>query len=217
MHVLITAGPTREYLDAVRFLTNASSGRMGYALARSALGRRWQVTLVTGPVALAAPPVARLVHVVSAVEMRRACLELLGQVDGVIAAAAVADYRPRHRLQGKLRRGTEPMTIELVPNPDILAEIGCRKAGQWTVGFAVEPPGALDHARRKLVRKNCDALVVNSVAAMESANTAIDLLDRTGTVALHYEGPKEQAADLIVAWIAEHLVTDCKRPQDSTP
>ena len=206
MHVLITAGPTREYIDDVRFLSNASSGRMGYALAASALRRGWSVTLVTGPVALTAPAGVALRRVTSAQEMLDVGLELLPHVDGVIAVAAVADYRPATRHSGKLHRSDGPLRLALVPNTDILAEIGRRKTHQWTVGFAVESADVLAGARSKLAAKNCDAIVVNSPEAMESDQTAVQLLDRTGTVAFEFRGDKEAAAERIVSWIEEHLV-----------
>jgi phosphopantothenoylcysteine decarboxylase/phosphopantothenate--cysteine ligase len=205
MHVLITAGPTREYVDDVRFLSNASSGRMGYALAEAACRHGWQVTLVSGPVALAPPAGVQLHRVTSALEMLETCLRLLPHVDGVIAVAAVADYRPVSRFHGKMRRTEESLQLDLVPNPDILAEIGRRKTHQWTVGFAVESDDALARARGKLRSKNCDAIVLNLRDAMESADTSIQLLDRLGVVAFQFNGSKEQAAEQIVAWVDRNL------------
>ena len=209
MHVLITAGPTREHLDDVRFLSNASSGRMGYALAESAIGRGWQVSLVSGPVALGPPGTARLFRVVSARQMHEKCIELLPQVDGVIAVAAVADYRPAQRQPGKLAGGSGPLEIEFVPNPDILADMGRKRERQWIVGFAVEASDSLDRPRQKLDRKNCDAIVVNRSSVMEAQDTSIRLLDRTGSVALEFRGAKQQAAEQIIGWIAEHLAGKC--------
>ena len=205
MHVLITAGPTREYLDDVRFLSNASSGRMGYALAEAARRRNWQVTLVSGPVSLVSPAGVEVHRVTSAMEMLEACLQVLPRVDGVIAVAAVADYRPASRHAGKLHRTRQSLHLELVPNPDIIAEIGRRKTRQWTVGFAVESGEPLARARGKLAAKNCDAIVVNLREAMESTDTKIQLLDRTGTLSLEFQGTKELAAERIIDWIAAHL------------
>ena len=206
MHVLITAGPTREFIDDVRFLSNASSGRMGYALAESAVRRNWQVTIISGPVALPGPVGVEVRHVTTALEMLDACLEFLPQVDGVIAVAAVSDFRPASRHAGKLHRSEGPLRLELVPNPDILAELGRRKSRQWTIGFAVESSDPLAGARAKLVAKQCDAVVVNSPQAMESCNTTIQLIDRTGTVALEFRGSKEAAAEQIMEWIERNLV-----------
>jgi phosphopantothenoylcysteine decarboxylase/phosphopantothenate--cysteine ligase len=144
-------------------------------------------------------------RVTSAQEMLDTCLRLLPHVDGVIAVAAVADYRPGSRFSGKMRRTGDPLHLELVPNPDILAEIGRRKAHRWTVGFAVESDDGLARAREKLRVKNCDAIVLNLRDAMESAETSIQLLDRSGAVALQFSGPKELAAERIAAWIEKHL------------
>jgi len=206
MHVLITAGPTREYVDDVRFLSNASSGRMGYAVAEAARRRNWEVTLVSGPVSLAAPAGVEVHRVTSAQEMLEVCLQVLPRVDGVIAVAAVADYRPVSRHAGKLRRTQESLHLELVPNPDILAEIGRRKSHQWTVGFAVESDDPLARARGKLRSKNCDAIVVNLRDAMESTDTKIQMLDHAGAVSLDFQGSKELAAERVIVWIEAHLV-----------
>jgi phosphopantothenoylcysteine decarboxylase/phosphopantothenate--cysteine ligase len=205
MHVLITAGPTREYIDDVRFISNASSGRMGYALADACLRRGWQVTLVTGPVSLALPQGATVRRVMSAAEMLDLCLDLFAHVDGVVAVAAVADYRPATRYPGKLHRSGGPLEVRLIPNPDILAELGRRRTRQWIVGFAVEPFDQLDRARQKLAEKNCDAIVANEPAAMESAGTTIQLLDRSGVI-FRFDGPKDAAAERIVGWISDNLV-----------
>ena len=207
MHVLITAGPTREYLDDVRFLSNASSGRMGYALADAALRRGWRVTLVSGPVSLAPPIGADVVSVVSAQDMLEACLRSLSQVDGVIAVAAVADYRPHSRIAGKFHRTSDPLHVELVPNPDILAELGRRKTRQWTVGFAVESDELVNRARAKLAAKNCDAIVANHASAMESDETSIQIIDAHGAVSDSFRGEKTAAAERIVHWIEQNLVT----------
>jgi phosphopantothenoylcysteine decarboxylase/phosphopantothenate--cysteine ligase len=218
MHLLITAGPTREYIDDVRFLSNASSGRMGYALADAAQRRGWLVTIVSGPVAIQPPANVAVRAVTSARDMLAACLDVMPTVDGVIAVAAVADYRPKERFAGKLHRTTEPLQLELVPNPDILAELCLRKDRQWAVAFAVESSasgtaaGALvERARAKLAAKNCDAIVVNASSAMESAETRIQLLDRSGRLALEFDGPKNIAAERIIDWIANHLIASATK------
>lgn len=205
MHVLITAGPTREYIDDVRYLTNGSSGRMGYALAEAARQRGWTVTLVSGPVAIKPPQNVDLVRVTSACEMLDACLRVLDRVDGVLAVAAVADYRPATRHSGKIHRTAEPLHLDLVPNPDIIAELCRMRTRQWAVAFAVESTDALARARTKLATKGCDAIVVNSSQAIESAETRIQLLDKTGSIAFQFEGAKADAAQRIIDWIADHL------------
>jgi len=161
--VLITAGPTREKIDPVRYLTNRSSGRMGYALAEAALRRGARVLLVTGPTALAAPGAAEITRVETAEEMRQAVLKLLPQATIVIKTAAVADYRPKAAASQKIKR-TGPMTLDLEPTTDILAEISRHKQSQIVIGFAAETQNALENARKKLASKFLDAIVVNDVS-----------------------------------------------------
>jgi phosphopantothenoylcysteine decarboxylase / phosphopantothenate---cysteine ligase len=160
--VLITAGPTREKIDPVRYLTNRSSGRMGYALAEAALRRGARVLLVSGPTSLT-PPAAEITRVESAEEMRAAVLRLLPQASIVIKTAAVSDYRPKLASGQKIKR-KGPMTLELEATPDILKELSARKNAQILVGFAAETENVLENARQKLVAKNLDAIVVNDVS-----------------------------------------------------
>jgi phosphopantothenoylcysteine decarboxylase/phosphopantothenate--cysteine ligase len=161
--VLITAGPTREKIDPVRYLTNRSSGRMGYALTEAALRRGARVILVSGPTALKPPGAAEVTPVESAAEMRDAVLRLLPDASVVIKTAAVADYRPKQIAEQKLKR-TGPMSLELEPTTDILAEVARLKKSQIIVGFAAETQNALENARKKLAAKALDAIVVNDVS-----------------------------------------------------
>ena len=161
--VLITAGPTREKIDPVRYLTNRSSGKMGYALAEAALRRGARVLLVSGPTALTPPGAAEVTRVESAEEMSQAVLKLLPQVSIVIKTAAVSDYRPKSVASQKIKRGG-PMTLELEPTADILGEIARQKQSQLIVGFAAETQNALENARKKLTSKSLDAIVVNDVS-----------------------------------------------------
>lgn len=161
--ILITAGPTREKIDPVRYLTNRSSGRMGYALAEAALRRGARVLLVSGPTSIAPPSAAEVTRVESTEEMRDAVLSLLPQASIVIKTAAVADYRPKAAAGQKIKR-KGPMMLELEATPDILKEISLRKAGQIVVGFAAETENVLENARQKLVSKSLDAIVVNDVS-----------------------------------------------------
>jgi len=161
--VLITAGPTRERIDPVRYLTNRSSGRMGYALAEAALRRGARVLLVSGPTALTPPGAADFTRVESAEDMRQAVLKLLPQATIVIKTAAVSDYRPKSLAPQKIRR-SGPMTLELEPTADILGEIARNKQSQLIVGFAAETQNALENARKKLASKSLDAIVVNDVS-----------------------------------------------------
>src|SRR5579863_4868762 len=161
--VLITAGPTREKIDPVRYLTNRSSGRMGYALAEAALRRGARVLLVSGPTALTPPGAAEVTRVETAEEMRQAVLRLLPEATIVIKTAAVADYRPKSPQSQKIKR-TGPMTLDLEPTVDILGEISRQKRSQIVIGFAAETQNALENARKKLSSKSLDAIVVNDVS-----------------------------------------------------
>ncbi|HKS75293.1 MAG TPA: bifunctional phosphopantothenoylcysteine decarboxylase/phosphopantothenate--cysteine ligase CoaBC [Terriglobales bacterium] len=161
--VLVTAGPTREKIDPVRYLTNRSSGRMGYALAEAALRRGARVLLVSGPTSLMAPGAAELTRVESAEDMRQAVVKLLPEASIVIKTAAVSDYRPKSAAGQKIKR-SGPISLELEPTVDILAEIGRIKSDQLIVGFAAETQNALENARKKLTSKNLDAIVVNDVS-----------------------------------------------------
>ena len=184
--VLVTAGPTREEIDPVRYISNHSSGKMGYAIARQARLRGAEVTLVTGPTAIAVPYGVAVVQVESAEQMREAVLERLAGTDIVIKAAAVADYRPRQRAEMKVKKSSARLAIELEKNPDILAEIGTRKGDRLLVGFAAETEDLLANASKKLAQKNLDLIVANDVS-LEGAGFNVDtnivkLLFRDGSV-----------------------------------
>jgi len=161
--VLVTAGPTREKIDPVRYLTNRSSGRMGYAIAEAALRRGARVLLVSGPTAITAPEAAEVIRVETAEEMLAAVLRLLPESTVVIKAAAVSDFRPKAAAAQKIKRKGE-MALELEPTADILAEVARRKTSQVVVGFAAETENVLENARRKLASKSLDAIIVNDVS-----------------------------------------------------
>src|SRR5213593_3137099 len=161
--ILITAGPTREKIDPVRYLTNRSSGRMGYALAEAALRRGARVLLISGPTSLTPPDAAEITRVESAEQMREAVLKLLPQATIVIKTAAVSDYRPKHTASQKIK-GKGALTLELEPTTDILAEIARKKDSQIIIGFAAETENALENARQKLSSKTLDAIVANDVS-----------------------------------------------------
>ena len=161
--ILITAGPTREKIDPVRYISNRSSGRMGYAIAEAALRRGARVLLVSGPVTLTPPGAAELTRVESSEEMRSAVLNLLPQSTIVIKTAAVSDYRPKVAAAQKIKR-TGAMSLELSATADILAEIARMKTSQLIIGFAAETQDVLENARKKLVSKSLDAIVVNDVS-----------------------------------------------------
>ncbi|MEC7402001.1 MAG: phosphopantothenoylcysteine decarboxylase [Verrucomicrobiota bacterium] len=165
MNCLISAGPTREWIDPVRFLSNPSSGKMGYALARAAVDRGMQVTLVSGPTALKAPAGAEVLFVETAREMQEAMSQRFAKADLIIMTAAVSDHRPETRSKQKQKKEQMRMTLDLVANPDILMELGKQKKnGQTLVGFAAETENLLPNARRKLREKNLDWIVANDVS-----------------------------------------------------
>jgi phosphopantothenoylcysteine decarboxylase/phosphopantothenate--cysteine ligase len=163
-HVVVSAGGTREYLDPVRFLGNRSSGRQGYALARAAVARGAEVTLVAANVSLPDPVGVKVVRVVSALDLHAAVLEAAATADVVVMAAAVADFRPARRSAVKIKKGAAPAPIELELNPDVLAELGgVRRPGQLLVGFAAETEDLVANAAAKLAAKGCDLIVANAV------------------------------------------------------
>src|SRR5713101_4636231 len=183
--VLITAGPTREKIDPVRYLTNRSSGRMGYALAEAALRRGARVLLVSGPTALKPPSAAEVTWVESASQMLEAVLRLLPEASIVIKAAAVGDYTIGNRPEEKIKR-TGRMTLELDPTTDILTEIARRKTSQIVIGFAAETQNIIENARKKLVSKSLDAIVVNDVSregiGFDSERNAVAILTVSETI-----------------------------------
>ncbi|MBI3098848.1 MAG: phosphopantothenoylcysteine decarboxylase [Planctomycetes bacterium] len=180
MHFLVTAGPTREYLDDVRYLSNASSGRMGYAVAAAARSRGHRVTLVSGPVELVVPPGVRVLRVTGAREMRRATLREFRRCDVLVMTAAVSDYRPAARLRGKIKKGRPAWSLRLVRTPDILTACAARKRGRICVGFALESRGLRRYALEKLRKKNLDMIVADSPTAIGRPAAAVLCLDRTG-------------------------------------
>jgi phosphopantothenoylcysteine decarboxylase/phosphopantothenate--cysteine ligase len=184
--LLITAGPNREPLDPVRYLSNRSSGRMGYALARAALRRGAEVFLISGPTELEPPAGVRLISVTTAAEMRGAVLEQLPGCTAVIMAAAVSDYRPVDFANQKMKRGKDPIELRLEPNRDILKEIGARKNGKMVVGFAAETEDLIANAEKKLRDKNLDMIVANNVsetgAGFDVDTNVATILDRNGAV-----------------------------------
>lgn len=198
LHLLVTAGPTREALDPVRFITNHSTGRMGYELARAAMLRGAQVTLVSGPTALDPPPFVELVRVESAQQMHDAVMAAAPAQDVIIKAAAVADYRPAHTAGEKIKKSGADLTLELTRTPDILAELGAaRRPGQFLCGFAMETRDLLDNARAKLEKKGADMIVANSLreagAGFGGATNHVTLVEPTGCTELPLAGKDEVA------------------------
>ncbi|MBI4028095.1 MAG: bifunctional phosphopantothenoylcysteine decarboxylase/phosphopantothenate--cysteine ligase CoaBC [Verrucomicrobia bacterium] len=187
LRLLITAGPTREPIDPVRFISNRSSGKMGYALADAALRAGHRVTLVSGPVSLRPPRGARLQRVETAREMRAATLKAAGHADVIIMAAAVADYQPARIARHKIKKRNASMTLPLKRTPDILSELGSRKRPwQILVGFAAETACLLKRAREKLKAKNLDMIVANRVGVagtgFESDYNQATILNHEGVI-----------------------------------
>nr|WSW46836.1 bifunctional phosphopantothenoylcysteine decarboxylase/phosphopantothenate--cysteine ligase CoaBC [Streptomyces sp. NBC_01001] len=211
-HVVISAGGTREPLDPVRFLGNRSSGKQGYALARTAVARGARVTLVAANTALADPAGVDVVRVGTAVQLREAVLKAAADADAVVMAAAVADFRPAEYAAGKIKKkdGQDPAPVALVRNPDVLAEISADRAreGQVVVGFAAETHDVLENGRSKLIRKGCDLLVVNEVGASKTfgseENEAVILASDGAETPVPY-GPKEALAEVIWDQVAPRL------------
>ncbi|RTG94496.1 bifunctional phosphopantothenoylcysteine decarboxylase/phosphopantothenate--cysteine ligase CoaBC, partial [Thermus scotoductus] len=207
LKLLVSAGPTREYLDPVRYLSNPSSGRMGYAVAEAARDRGAEVVLVSGPTALPAPWGVEVVRVESALEMREAILGRYSWAQAVVMAAAVADYRPAEVSREKEPKALEEKVLRLVPNPDILKELGENKGGKLLVGFAMETGEGLSRAKEKLLRKNLDLIVLNWVnregVGFGSLENEVVLLLRDGRVLELPRMKKRQVADRILDLVKE--------------
>ena len=203
--ILITAGPTREKIDPVRYLTNRSSGRMGYAIAEGALRRGARVLLVSGPTNLTPPGAAEVTRVESTEQMRDAVLALLPQATVVIKTAAVSDYRPKNAAGQKLKR-KGPMTLELEATPDILKELSQKKSNQIVVGFAAETENVLENARQKLLTKSLDAIVVNDVSregvGFDSDRNAVTIITREEVVEVS-ETTKWEVAQRVLDQVAK--------------
>jgi phosphopantothenoylcysteine decarboxylase/phosphopantothenate--cysteine ligase len=204
--ILITSGPTRQYLDAVRYLTNASSGRMGRALAEVALAMGHEVVIVSGPVHVSYPPGASVHFVVSTEEMLQACLREFPACDGLIASAAPCDYRPVHVHPDKMRKTGQPIQLHLVETADIVATLATQRTGQWMVGFALEVEDLRLRSLAKLEKKSCDLMVSNGPQAMDSTENCVEIIDRGGKVVAAFAGSKEDVARGILQVIHERLI-----------
>jgi len=197
--VLITSGPTREYLDPVRFLTNASSGAMGFALAAAAKRAGAKVTVVTGPTNLEPPPGIRVVKIETALQMRRETLRRVRAADVIIGAAAVSDWRVAKTAAHKIKRNGSPLRLTLIPNRDIIKDAASlRRPGQLFVGFALETRRATAHARGKLERKGLDLVVANGPESLASGRISATLVAKGWTRRLP-QGPKARVAKIVVA------------------
>lgn len=212
MKILVTAGPTVEPLDAVRVLTNRSTGRMGHAVAAAAARRGHDVTMISGSVAFPPPRGVRVVRVGAAREMLAVCRRVFPRADALVMAAAVSDYRPARPARGKRHKTGLMISLPLVRNPDILATLCRRKGKRLAVGFALENSLDLQGARKKMRRKGADAIILNALESMGGAAFRGILLPSAGRpVPL---GPhKASAARRIVAWIETRLATPRPKPR----
>lgn len=206
MKVLITSGPTRQYIDPVRYLSNASSGRMGSCLAKALIDRGHEVVIVSGPVVVEYPREATVIPVVSTEEMLAAAEGEFESCDGMIGAAAPCDYRPQVVSENKIKKSGDIIRLELVETPDVVATLGqAKRDDQWTVGFALETEDAHFRAIAKLHRKNCDLVVLNGVAAIDSANNSVEVFNRSDQIVLAATGSKAEVAGRIVSIIHDSL------------
>jgi phosphopantothenoylcysteine decarboxylase/phosphopantothenate--cysteine ligase len=203
--VLVTAGPTREHLDPIRFISNPSSGKMGYALAAAIRGLGAQVSLVSGPVALQAPEGVELIKVGTAVEMLAAAKKAYAKADAFVACAAVSDFRPATRLSQKKKKDGKPEAMRLVPNPDILLTLSKSKGRRVLIGFAAETEGLTRHAAEKLQKKNLDLIVANKAEAFESDENQATLLRPGNPPEALPRMPKARLAERIASELAALL------------
>ncbi|HEY7306125.1 MAG TPA: bifunctional phosphopantothenoylcysteine decarboxylase/phosphopantothenate--cysteine ligase CoaBC [Bryobacteraceae bacterium] len=204
--LLITAGPTQEALDPIRYVSNRSSGKMGYAVAEAAAQRGAQVVLISGPVHLPVPGNVKRISVRTAEEMRRAVLEHMDAASIIIKAAAVADYYLSKVPQQKLKKTATRLSLELDPTPDILAEVGLRKGDRLLIGFAAETENLLEEARRKMTAKKCDMLVANLVnrdgLGFESDRNEVEIISRSGQIVHVGPAGKKEIAERILDQVA---------------
>jgi len=203
--MVVTAGPTREPIDPVRFISNRSSGKMGYAVARAALRHGHDVVLISGPVCIAPPEDAKVVRVETAIQMMNAVMEHLQWCDALVMAAAVADWRPAQAVSSKIKKRAGDLVLKLERNPDILAAVRGGKGGRTVVGFAAETHNLLREAKRKLELKGLDLVVANNVLESGSGfdvdTNKVTLIDACGEIVDLPLMTKDDVAERIVEWI----------------
>jgi len=206
--ILITSGPTRQYIDPVRYITNSSSGRMGACLAQSCIAMGHDVTIITGPVDVAYPPEADLIPVISTEQMLRQATECFSMFDGAIGAAAPCDYQPMEVAPHKLAKTGSGVRLDLVETSDVIATLGgVKRDDQWVIGFALETDDHHFRAIRKAQRKCCDLIVLNDVRAIDSEYNEVEVLQPNGSCVLSTSGTKSQVADAIIATIQSLLIS----------
>jgi phosphopantothenoylcysteine decarboxylase / phosphopantothenate---cysteine ligase len=206
--ILITSGPTRQFIDPVRYLTNASSGRMGKALAEAALALGHDVVIVSGPVEVEYPPEAVVVPVVSTEEMMTAAKKEFESCDGLIGAAAPCDYRPVRVESHKIAKTGQPIDLHLIETDDVVATLSAKKGRRWVVGFALETEDHRLRALAKLERKFCDLMISNGPQAISATDNQVEVITSTGDVIAMIEGSKELVAARILAIIDQRLIAE---------
>jgi phosphopantothenoylcysteine decarboxylase/phosphopantothenate--cysteine ligase len=204
--ILITSGPTRQYLDPVRYLTNASSGRMGCSLAEAALESGHEVILVSGPVQIDYPVGAEVHTVISTEEMLHCCEKLFPDCDGLIGVAAPCDYRPEKIESQKIAKTGEPLQMKLLETDDIVATLGKTKGHRWVVGFALETDDPRLRALIKLERKSCDLMVLNGIEAMHSEENEVEIIAPDGQSVAAFKGGKNVISREIFQVIENRLI-----------
>lgn len=205
--ILITSGPTRQYLDPVRYLTNASSGRMGAALAAAAVELGHQVHIISGPVSVDYPAAAEVTWVDTTSDMLEAVLRVFPSMDGLIGAAAPCDYMPMHVSPQKIAKSGAPLQLELIETPDIVATAaGKKQSHQWVVGFALETEDRRFRAIVKMQRKLCDMMVSNDASAINSSENSVEILSRSGEVLSAVQGSKMEVARAILLAAEQELI-----------
>ncbi|MDR1964991.1 MAG: phosphopantothenoylcysteine decarboxylase [Planctomycetaceae bacterium] len=211
--ILITSGPTREYLDPVRFLTNGSSGRMGAALAETVLERGDIPVIVSGPVALEYPDGAEIYRIETTEQMLECCRQLFPNCNGIIGAAAPCDFRPEHFSERKLSKseGNGDIVFRFVETPDVLATLGqMKQPAQWIVGFALETENGKNHALEKLKRKNCDFIILNSPDSINSETATLQIFNASGELCVALSGSKKVIVRKILTLIDQHRMNVIK-------
>ena len=204
--ILITSGPTRQFIDPVRYLTNASSGRMGRALAEAALALGHEVVIVSGPVEVEYPPRARVVPVVSTEEMLAAAAREFETCDGLIGAAAPCDYRPVRIESHKITKTGQPLDLHLIETDDVVATLSAKKGHRWVVGFALETEDHRLRALAKLEKKFCDLMVSNGPQAISSLDNEVEVITPTGEVIATVTDTKDAVAREILEIIQQRLI-----------
>ena len=202
-HVMITAGPTREAIDPVRYITNGSSGKMGYALAREAINRGAKVTLISGPVDIEAPPGVELIKVKSSSEMFKAVMDNYIDATVIVMTAAVSDYRPEIVSESKIKKSSATMDMTLVKTTDILKEVGEKKDSRILVGFALETDNLIENAKEKLKSKHLDIIVANSAEAIEADKSSIAIIDCYNDLQTLDNVGKDKSAEVILDKVVE--------------